>query len=92
MIQRGPLLPDEGWTLYIQEIKEKMSESLHPLILHYGLLTFSLAPCIKLLLFFTSLSAIPNQYSAFTKAMYNLYVNLRQKRNFYSSLTTDSIL
>ena len=45
----------------------KLGKSLLALILHYALLTFSLAPCITLLLFFTSLSAISNQYSAFIK-------------------------
>lgn len=53
----------------------KSGKSLLSLILHYALLTFSLAPCIKLLLFFTSLSAISNQYSAFTKEV----CNFRQK-------------
>lgn len=56
----------------------KLGKFLLALILHYALLTFSLAPCITLLLFFTSLSAISNQYSAFTKEV----CNFRQKTGY----------
>ena len=56
----------------------KLGKSLLALILHYALLTFSLAPCITLLLFFTSLSAISNQYSAFIKEV----CNFRQKTGY----------